>query len=70
MHSPYMTTLARYLATHRLTEAKFAVQIGMSRISVNHWVNQRSIPRREMTAIFNATEGEVRPEDLRRRRSR
>ena len=63
-----MTTLARYLATNRLSEAKFAVQIGMSRVSVSHWVNDHSIPHRaSMTAIFHATEGAVRPEDFRRR---
>jgi hypothetical protein len=37
----------------------------MSRVSVSHWINDHSIPHRaSMTAIFHATEGEVRPEDF------
>jgi len=36
--------LARYLAIHDLTQGQFAAAVGVSRVCINHWVNERKIP--------------------------
>lgn len=58
--------LGRYLFTHRIKHEAFATQIGVSRVSVSHWVNGRQIPsQRKMVAISRVTWGAVTPEDFR-----
>jgi hypothetical protein len=43
--------LARYLAIHGLARVQFAAAVGVSRVCVNHWVNERKIPlSRQMLA--------------------
>jgi len=61
--------LARYLAIHDLTQVQFAAAVGVSRVCVNHWVNERKIPlAHQMIAIHGATGGDVSADDFPRQR--
>ena len=61
--------LARYLAIHDLTQGQFAAAVGVSRVCINHWVNERKIPlARQMIAIYRATGDEVWVDDFPRQR--
>ena len=61
--------LARYLAFHSLTQVQFAAAVGVSRVCVNHWVNERKVPlARQMIAIYRATGGDVSADDFPRQR--
>ena len=58
--------LARYLALHGLSQAKFADAVGVSQVCVNYWVNRSTTPRpHHLTAIERATKGAVPAKDFR-----
>ena len=57
--------LARYLALHGLSQAKFADAVGVTQVCVNHWVNRSTMPRlHHLTAIERATKGAVSAKDF------
>ena len=56
--------LNEYLPRHKITEAKFAEQIGTSQPTVNR-MRKGQLPSKElMVAIFEATKGAVRADDF------
>jgi DNA-binding transcriptional regulator YdaS (Cro superfamily) len=60
--------LGRFLAERRLSQDAFAAEIGVTRVSVSHWVHGRRIPYpRHIIAIDRATGGEVSADDFRHR---
>jgi DNA-binding transcriptional regulator YdaS (Cro superfamily) len=57
--------LGRFLAERRLSQEAFAAQVGVSRVSVSYWVNERRIPYpRHIIAIDRATGGEVSADEF------
>lgn len=57
--------LARYLALHGLSQAKFANAVGVTQVCVNHWVKGSTMPRpQHLTAIERTTKGAVSAKDF------
>ena len=64
MHDAPMT-LADYLAAHGLSDADFAVRVGVSRPQINRLRNGQTWISDDVAArIFDATDGQVTPNDF------
>jgi transcriptional regulator with XRE-family HTH domain len=57
--------LKTWIAQNKVTHEQFSESIGVSRVTVTDWVNEKTFPTQEhREMILEATQGKVKPSDF------